>query len=58
MLIHTTQWMEAARRLYERLGFVRRPERDVPQSEWYEPDRDHDLPPEWQGVSFLAYAYR
>jgi ribosomal protein S18 acetylase RimI-like enzyme len=57
VLIHTTQWMEAARRLYERLGFERRPERDVAQAAWYDSERDHDLPPEWQGVTFLAYAY-
>ena len=57
VIIHTTQWMEAAQRLYERLGFVRREDRDVSQSGWYEPERDHDLPPEWQGAKFLAYSY-
>ena len=38
VLIHTTRWMEAAQRLYERLGFVRRPDRDVPYEEWFDPD--------------------
>lgn len=28
VVLHTTTWMHAARRLYERLGFVRAPERD------------------------------
>jgi ribosomal protein S18 acetylase RimI-like enzyme len=56
VLIHTTQWMEAARRLYARLGFVRRPERDVPYEEWFDADAVPDLPPEWVGVNFLAYA--
>ena len=57
VLIHTTRWMEAAQRLYERLGFVRRPDRDVAYEQWFEPERDHDLPPEWVGASFLAYAF-
>ena len=56
VLIHTTRWMEAAQRLYERLGFVRRPDRDVPYAEWFDPERDHDLPPEWVGATFLAYS--
>jgi ribosomal protein S18 acetylase RimI-like enzyme len=56
VVIHTTQWMEAAQRLYTRLGFARRPERDVPYDEWYHPDRDHDLPEAWVGASFLAYS--
>jgi ribosomal protein S18 acetylase RimI-like enzyme len=34
MLLHTTQFMDAAPRLYERVGFRRAPERDV---EGYEP---------------------
>ncbi len=28
LMLHTTQWMTAARRLYEHAGFVRYPERD------------------------------
>jgi ribosomal protein S18 acetylase RimI-like enzyme len=56
VLIHTTQWMEAARRLYARLGFVRRPERDVSYEEWFDAAAVPDLPPEWVGVKFLAYA--
>ena len=57
VLIHTTRWMDAAQRLYERLGFVRRRDRDVPYSEWFDPARDHDLPRAWNGVSFLAYGF-
>ena len=57
VLIHTTRWMEPAQRLYERLGFVRRRDRDVPYSEWFDPARDHDLPRAWNGVSFLAYGF-
>ncbi|HEX2049865.1 MAG TPA: GNAT family N-acetyltransferase [Actinomycetota bacterium] len=34
VVLHTTTWMHAARRLYERLGFVRAPERD----RWPAPD--------------------
>lgn len=53
MCIYTSRWMEAAHRLYERLGFARRPERDVPASVW---DRGGGpLPPEWAGEPFLAY---
>jgi ribosomal protein S18 acetylase RimI-like enzyme len=55
VIIHTTQWMEAAQRLYSRLGFVRRPDRDVPQASWHDPERDHDLPEVWHGARFLAY---
>lgn len=36
LLLHTTQYMPAAQRLYERLGFRRVPERDVPGYEPYE----------------------
>ncbi len=36
LLLHTTQYMPAASRLYERLGFVRRPDRDVAGYEPYE----------------------
>jgi ribosomal protein S18 acetylase RimI-like enzyme len=56
VLIHTSQWLEAAQRLYLRLGFVRRVDRDVPYEEWFEPARDHDLPAEWVGAKFLAYS--
>jgi ribosomal protein S18 acetylase RimI-like enzyme len=57
VLIHTTRWMEAARRMYERLGFERRPDRDVTYAVWNEPAYA-DLPEEWIGQSFLAYAGR
>jgi ribosomal protein S18 acetylase RimI-like enzyme len=57
VLIHTTQWLEAAQRLYARLGFVRRPDRDVPYEVWHDPEKDHDLPPEWTGKDFLAYSW-
>jgi ribosomal protein S18 acetylase RimI-like enzyme len=43
IVLHTTQWMAGAHRLYERLGFVRRPDRDV-----------HDAYPGWE---FLAYRF-
>jgi hypothetical protein len=46
--------MHAARRMYERLGFERRPERDVPYTHWNDPPVE-DLPEEWVGQSFLAY---
>jgi GNAT superfamily N-acetyltransferase len=36
MMLHTTQFMDAAPRLYERVGFRRAPERDVPGYEPYE----------------------
>ena len=36
LMLHTTQFMPAASRLYERLGFARLPERDVPGFEPYE----------------------
>ncbi len=56
VLIHTTQWMPAARRLYERLGFTRRSDRDVPYEEWAHGEIP-DLPPVWVGVPFLAYTW-
>jgi ribosomal protein S18 acetylase RimI-like enzyme len=54
VLIHTTRWMEAARRMYERLGFERRPNRDVTYEVWNDPAYP-DLPEVWIGQSFLAY---
>jgi hypothetical protein len=48
--------MDTAHRIYRRLGFVRRPERDVAYETWRE-DPEMDLPPEWIGQSFLAYAW-
>jgi GNAT superfamily N-acetyltransferase len=36
LLLHTTQFMPAAQRLYERLGFERRPDRDVAGYDPYE----------------------
>jgi len=57
LIIHTTQWMEAARRMYERLGFDRRPDRDVAYESWNEPEYS-DLPAEWVGQAFLAYGRR
>jgi ribosomal protein S18 acetylase RimI-like enzyme len=54
--IHTTRWMEAAQRLYPRLGFMRRPNRDVGYEEWGGPNIEN-LPPEWVGQSFLAFTY-
>ena len=54
LLIHTTRWMETARRMYERVGFVRRPDRDVPYEAWHG-DRELNLPSEWVGEPFLAY---
>jgi GNAT superfamily N-acetyltransferase len=56
LIIHTTPWMEAARRMYERLGFVRRPDRDVPYETWNDPPVN-GLPPEWVGQAFLAYGW-
>jgi ribosomal protein S18 acetylase RimI-like enzyme len=43
ILLHTTNHMPAAQRLYSRLGFTRSPERDV-----HEYEAEHDL-------TFLAY---
>ena len=55
IMIHTTPWMQIAAGMYERLGFVRRPDRDVQYEEWKE---DHfDLPGEWTGQAFLAYSW-
>lgn len=54
IVIHTTPWMDAARRMYNRLGFARRPDRDVPPEVWNDPPID-ELPVEWIGQSFLAY---
>jgi hypothetical protein len=56
LIIHTTPWMEAARRMYERLGFVRRPDRDVPFEVWNDPPVN-GLPPEWVGQAFLGYGW-
>jgi ribosomal protein S18 acetylase RimI-like enzyme len=54
VVIHTTRWMEPAIRLYTRLGFERRPDRDVPPAVWNSPPVT-GLPPEWSDESFLAY---
>src|SRR4029079_4745465 len=54
LCIHTTKWMEAGQRLYTRLGFTRRPDRDVAYEAWGGP-RIADLPPEWVGEGFLAF---
>jgi ribosomal protein S18 acetylase RimI-like enzyme len=54
--IHTTQWMPAARRMYDRLGFVRAPERDVIYEVWNDPPVA-DLPAAWVGEPFLAYLW-
>ena len=43
-------------RMYERMGFVRRPDRDVPQSVWDDPPVE-GLPPEWVGQAFLGYSW-
>ena len=45
ILLHTTRHMTAAQRLYERMGFERRPDRDV-----HEFVESHDM-------AFLAYTY-
>ncbi len=55
LVIHTTHWMAAARRMYERLDFERRPDRDVTYEVWNEPAYS-DLPEQWIGQPFLAYA--
>ena len=53
-IIHTTPWMETARRMYERLGFVRRPDRDAPYEQWNGASIA-GLPDAWIGQPFLAY---
>jgi ribosomal protein S18 acetylase RimI-like enzyme len=45
ILLHTTNHMPTAQRLYARMGFTRRPERDV-----HEFEADHDM-------TFLAFTY-
>jgi ribosomal protein S18 acetylase RimI-like enzyme len=55
IVIHTTPWMQIAQGMYERSGFVRRSDRDVPYEEWK--DDDFDLPDEWTGQAFLAYSW-
>jgi ribosomal protein S18 acetylase RimI-like enzyme len=55
VLIHTTPWMTIAQGMYERFGFVRRPDRDVEYDEWNEDD--YVLPAEWLGQAFLAYSW-
>jgi GNAT superfamily N-acetyltransferase len=55
VIIHTTPWMETARRMYERLGLMRRPDRDVPYEQW-NADTIEGLPNAWIGQSFLAYS--
>jgi ribosomal protein S18 acetylase RimI-like enzyme len=45
ILLHTTQHMPAAQRLYARMGFMRRPERDV-----HDFEEEHDM-------TFLAFTY-
>jgi ribosomal protein S18 acetylase RimI-like enzyme len=57
VLIHTTQWMESAQRLYDRLGFERTPRLDATYETWFDPVRMADLPPVWVGVPFMAYVY-
>ncbi len=56
LCIHTTPWMEAGQRLYQRLGFTRRPDRDVSYEQWGGP-AIADLPPEWVGQRFLAFTW-
>ncbi len=56
ILIHTTPWMRQARRIYDRFGFVRRPDRDAPYEVWHD-DRELQLPSEWVGQPFLAYSW-
>ena len=40
--------------MYERLGFLRGPDRDVPYEEWNAASIE-GLPAAWVGESFLAY---
>lgn len=56
VVIHTTQWMDAAQRLYARLAFTRRPDRDIHHPDWLDGDVT-DLPDEWIGAAFLAYSW-
>ena len=55
-MIHTTPWMQVAQGMYERFGFVRRPDRDVPEEIWTEGE-DLELAAEWAGQAFLAYSW-
>ncbi len=57
LLIHTTRWMDTARAMYERFGFVRTPARDATYEQWNTPPFA-DVPQEWIGESFLAYSRR
>jgi ribosomal protein S18 acetylase RimI-like enzyme len=56
IVIHTTPWMDVARAMYERLGFMRRPDRDVPDDVWNDPPVEN-LPPEWVGQAFWGYSW-
>jgi ribosomal protein S18 acetylase RimI-like enzyme len=56
ILIHTTPWMVAAHRIYERLGFTRRTDRDVPYEKWSE-GRELELAADWIGAPFRAYTW-
>jgi len=57
ILIHTTPWMERAQRMYERFGFVRRPDRDATFEVWNE-ENYPDLPAEWVEQAFLAFIWK
>jgi GNAT superfamily N-acetyltransferase len=57
IVIHTSRWLTTAHRIYARLGFERRPDRDVPYAVWNSPPVA-DLPLEWIGEPFLAYSWR
>ncbi len=56
VLIHTTAWMDTAQRMYSRLGFTRRPDRDVSYEVW-NAEPTPDLPSAWVGQPFLAYSW-
>ena len=56
ILIYTTRWLTTAHRIYVRLGFARRHDRDVPYEVWNSPPVS-DLPAEWRGEAFLAYSW-
>ena len=56
IVIHTTPWMKIAQGMYERFGFVRRPDRDVQYDVWKE-DEDLELAADWAGEAFLAYSW-